>query len=44
MRPIARLRAFVAVGLLSLAAIAMECGFFDQSHFSRVFTRIENRR
>lgn len=26
---------------LSLAAIAMECGFCDQSHFSRVFARLE---
>lgn len=26
----------------SLASIALECGFFDQSHFSRVFARLEN--
>ncbi len=26
----------------SLATIASSCGFFDQSHFSRVFARIEN--
>ncbi len=27
---------------LSLALIASDCGFFDQSHFSRTFTRFEN--
>jgi AraC-like DNA-binding protein len=25
----------------SLATIASNCGFFDQSHFSRVFSRLE---
>ena len=28
---------------LSLAAIAVNCGFYDQSHLSRVFSRLERR-
>lgn len=33
-------KAFLKVPSLSLAAVALKCGFADQSHFTRVFTRI----
>ena len=26
---------------LSLTRISLECGFYDQAHFSRLFTRLE---
>ena len=34
-----RARHLLAEHRLPLAAIALECGFFDQAHLSRVFTR-----
>ena len=41
-RRIEHARSLLSDTALSLAAIAAECGFFDQSHFSRVFTRTEH--
>ena len=36
---LARAQALLVQPGLSLAAIALACGFADQSHFTRVFTR-----
>lgn len=33
-------KTFLVVPALSLAEVALKCGFADQSHFTRVFTRI----
>jgi AraC family transcriptional regulator len=41
-RRIERAKAMLCDKNLSLASIATDCGFFDQSHFSRVFARLEN--
>jgi AraC family transcriptional regulator len=41
-RRVERAKWMLRVTDLSLASIASDCGFFDQSHFSRVFARFEN--
>ncbi len=41
-RRVERARVMLLSTESSLATIASSCGFFDQSHFSRVFARIEN--
>lgn len=41
-RRVERAKAMLRDTEASLAAIALDCGFFDQSHFSRVFARFEN--
>jgi AraC family transcriptional regulator len=38
-----RARDLLSCGRLELAEIAVACGFVDQSHFTRVFARIEGR-
>lgn len=38
-----RARALLSVGRMDLAEIALACGFVDQSHFTRVFARIEGQ-
>ncbi|QJU58667.1 helix-turn-helix transcriptional regulator [Sphingomonas sp. AP4-R1] len=40
-RRVERARELLLHGSLELALIAAACGFVDQSHFSRVFTRLE---
>jgi AraC family transcriptional regulator len=40
-RRVERAKELLLVGKLALAEIAAVCGFFDQSHFNRVFTRFE---
>ena len=40
-RRVARARSLLLAGDLELAAIAVICGFVDQSHLTRVFTRFE---
>jgi AraC family transcriptional regulator len=35
-----RAKALLIEGQLSIAEISLECGFADQSHFTRVFTRV----
>jgi AraC-like DNA-binding protein len=37
-----RAKALLLAGDLNIAEIALACGFFDQSHLNRVFTRFEN--
>jgi AraC family transcriptional regulator len=41
LRRVGRARELLARTRLDLTGIALACGFYDQSHFSRVFTRIE---
>jgi AraC family transcriptional regulator len=36
---VSRARALLAEGRTSLAQVARECGFYDQSHLTRVFRR-----
>jgi AraC family transcriptional regulator len=38
-----RARGLLSAGHLDLAQIALACGFVDQSHFTRIFTRIEGQ-
>lgn len=38
-----RARDLLSAGRLDLAQVALACGFVDQSHFTRVFTRIEGQ-
>ena len=42
-RRVARARELLCRAELTLAEIASACGFFDQSHFTRVFTRHEGQ-
>ncbi|WP_113000443.1 AraC family transcriptional regulator [Rhizobium sp. Root1203] len=42
MRRIERARALLGDGRMSIAEIALACGFADQSHFTRAFTKATN--
>jgi AraC-like DNA-binding protein len=41
-RRVERAKHLLATGELELAQIALACGFVDQSHLNRVFTRFED--